>query len=79
MDLKIGAAVGSSLQIALLVFPFTFFLGWCLDNDDMNLSFDRFQVAVLFVAVLLVNYLIWTSCSNFAVPRREQRWKQMQW
>jgi len=33
-------------------------LGWILGNDDMNLSFDGFQVAVLFVSVLLVNYLI---------------------
>jgi Ca2+:H+ antiporter len=58
MDLAIGVAVGSSMQIALLVIPFTVFLGWCMGKDDMNLSFDGFQVAVLFVSVLLVNYLI---------------------
>ncbi|KFY12333.1 hypothetical protein V492_03942 [Pseudogymnoascus sp. VKM F-4246] len=58
MDLAIGVAVGSSMQIALLVLPFTVFLGWCMGKDDMNLSFDGFQVAVLFVTVLLVNYLI---------------------
>jgi Ca2+:H+ antiporter len=58
MDLAIGVAVGSSMQIALLVLPFIVVLGWILGLDDMNLSFDGFQVAVLFVAVLLVNYLI---------------------
>jgi Ca2+:H+ antiporter len=58
MDLAIGVAVGSSMQIALLVLPFTVFLGWCMGKDEMNLSFDGFQVAVLFVTVLLVNYLI---------------------
>ena len=58
MDLAIGVAVGSSLQIAMLVIPSTVILGWCMGKDDMNLSFDGFQVAVLFVAVLLVNYLI---------------------
>ena len=58
MDLAIGVAVGSSMQIALLVIPFTVILGWILGNQDMNLAFDGFQIAVLFVAILLVNYLI---------------------
>lgn len=58
MDLAIGVAVGSSMQVSLLVIPFTVILGWCMGKDDMNLSFDGFQVAVLFVSVLLVNYLI---------------------
>lgn len=58
MDLAIGVAIGSSLQIALLVIPFAVILGWILGDDSMTLSFDGFQVAVLFVAVLLVNYLI---------------------
>ena len=58
MDLAIGVAIGSSMQIALLVIPFSVILGWILGNDAMNLSFDGFQVAVLFVSVLLVNYLI---------------------
>jgi Ca2+:H+ antiporter len=58
MDLAIGVAVGSSMQVSLLVIPFTVILGWCMGKDEMNLSFDGFQVAVLFVSVLLVNYLI---------------------
>jgi Ca2+:H+ antiporter len=58
MDLAIGVAIGFSMQIALLVIPFSVILGWILGYDKMNLSFDRFQIAVLFVSVLLVNYLI---------------------
>ncbi|MCJ1402526.1 hypothetical protein MMC11_005746 [Xylographa trunciseda] len=58
MDLAIGVAVGSSLQIALFVLPAVVTLGWILGKDTMNLSFDGFQIAVLFVAVLLINYLI---------------------
>ena len=53
MDLAIGVAVGSSLQIALFVLPAVVTLGWILGKDTMNLSFDGFQIAVLFVAVLL--------------------------
>lgn len=58
MDLAIGVVVGSSMQIALLVLPLLVVLGWMLGHDQMNLSFDGFLVAVLFVSVLLVNYLI---------------------
>lgn len=65
MDLAIGVAVGSSMQVALLVIPFSVILGWILGNEDMNLSFDGFQVAVLFVSVLLVNYLIGDGKSHW--------------
>lgn len=58
MDLAIGVAVGSSMQVALFLIPLVVIIGWGMGNDDMSLSFDIFQVAVLFVAVLLVNYLI---------------------
>jgi Ca2+:H+ antiporter len=58
MDLAIGVAVGSSMQVALFLIPLIVVIGWCMGLTDMTLSFDTFQVAVLFVAVLLVNYLI---------------------
>lgn len=58
MDLAIGVAVGSSMQVALFIIPLLVIIGWGMGMDTMTLSFDPFQVAVLFVAVLLVNYLI---------------------
>lgn len=58
MDLAIGVAVGSSMQVALFLIPLLVIIGWGMGNEDMNLSFDLFQVAVMFVAVLLTNYLI---------------------
>lgn len=66
MDLAIGVAVGSSMQIALLLVPFVVVLGWCLGNDTMNLEFDGFQIAILFVSVLLVNYLIADGKSHWS-------------
>jgi len=57
MDLAIGVAVGSSMQIALLVLPLMIIIGWGI-KQDMTLVFDDFQIAVLFVSVILVNYLI---------------------
>lgn len=65
MDLAIGVAVGSSMQIALLVLPLVVILGWIIGKDDMTLYFDGFQIAVLFVAVLLVNYLIQDGKSHW--------------
>lgn len=67
MDLAIGVAVGSSMQIALLLIPFVVVLGWCMGNENMNLEFDGFQIAILFVAVLLVNYLIGDGKSHWSV------------
>lgn len=67
MDLAIGVAVGSSLQIALLVLPLMVLLNWFGVGTweghphDMTLDFDGFQVSVLFIAVILVNYLIQVS------------------
>lgn len=68
MDLAIGVAVGSSMQIALLVFPIIVLLGWILGKDCMTLYFDTFQIATLFVSVLLVNYLIMDGKSRKSHP-----------
>jgi len=65
MDLAIGVAVGSSLQIALLVLPLMVVIGWIGLGQpaDMTLNFDGFQIAVLFISIILVNYLIQVSPS----------------
>jgi Ca2+:H+ antiporter len=52
MDLAIGIAIGSSIQIALFVFFFIIVVCWGLGYDCINLSFDGFQIAVLFVSDL---------------------------
>ncbi|KAK3081064.1 hypothetical protein LTS18_010562 [Coniosporium uncinatum] len=64
MDLAIGVAVGSSMQIALLVLPLMVIIGWIADKD-MTLVFDDFQIAVLIVAIWLVNYLIGDGKSHW--------------
>lgn len=68
MDLAIGVAVGSSLQIALLVLPVMVLLSWFGVGRDLGpaltLDFDGFQVSVLFIAVILVNYLIQVSLDS---------------
>lgn len=65
MDLSIGVAIGSSIQVALFVIPLLIIIGWGMGMEDMTLAFDTFQVAVMFVSVLLVNYLIGDGKSNW--------------
>lgn len=65
MDLSIGVAVGSSMQIALLVLPLIVILGWITGHNDMTLWFDGYQVVVLFISILLVNYLIQDGKSHW--------------
>lgn len=57
MDLAIGVAIGSSMQIALLVTPFLVILGWII-GEDMTLHFKTFETVVFFLSVLITNYLI---------------------
>lgn len=57
MDLAIGVAIGSSMQIALLVTPFLVILGWIV-GEDMTLHFKTFETVVFFLSVLITNYLI---------------------
>ncbi|KAI4207163.1 MAG: hypothetical protein LQ346_000741 [Caloplaca aetnensis] len=64
MDLAIGVAIGSSMQIALLVTPFLVVLGWIIDQP-MTLHFEIFETVVFFLAVLVTNYLISDGKSNY--------------
>ncbi|CAJ2514085.1 Uu.00g022040.m01.CDS01 [Anthostomella pinea] len=65
MDLAIGVAIGSSMQVALFLIPLLVIIAWGMGNTDMTLAFDTFQIIVLFVAVLLVNYLIGDGKSHW--------------
>ena len=60
MDLAIGVAIGSSMQIALLVTPFLVILGWII-GQPMTLHFETFETVVFFLSVLITNYLIAVS------------------
>jgi Ca2+:H+ antiporter len=64
MDLALGVAIGSSLQIALFVTPFLVILGWII-GEPMTLHFQGFETVVFFLSVLVVNYLIQDGKSNY--------------
>lgn len=64
MDLAIGVAVGSSIQIALFVTPFIVLLGWAM-NREMSLYFTLFETVSLFVSAFIVNFLVLDGRSNY--------------
>lgn len=64
MDLAIGVAVGSSIQIALFVTPFVVLLGWAM-NVEMTLYFTLFETVSLFVSAFIVNFLVLDGRSNY--------------
>lgn len=64
LDLALGVALGSSIQIALLITPITIIIGWGLDSN-MSLYFTLFETVCLFVAVFVVCFLCLDGRSNW--------------
>ncbi|KAJ3352729.1 hypothetical protein HDU83_007677 [Entophlyctis luteolus] len=63
MDLVIGVAVGSSMQIALLIAPILVIIGWII-GQPLTLDFQIFETAVLFVTIFVVSTLIAVSSAS---------------
>jgi len=64
MDLAIGVAVGSSIQVALFITPLMVILGWIIGRD-MTLYFSLFETVCLFVSAFIVNFLVLDGRSNY--------------
>lgn len=64
MDLAMGVAIGSSMQIALLVTPFLVILGWIM-GQPMTLHFETFETVIFFLSVWVVTYVIADGKSNY--------------
>ncbi|KJZ78458.1 Vacuolar calcium ion transporter [Hirsutella minnesotensis 3608] len=64
MDLAMGVAIGSSIQIALGVTPFLVIVGWII-GEDMTLHFETFQTVAFAVSVLVVTYVVQDGKSNY--------------
>ncbi|KAK6066389.1 Vacuolar calcium ion transporter 2 [Seiridium cupressi] len=64
MDLALGVAIGSSIQISLFVTPFLVILGWMM-NRPMNLHFETFETVAFALSVLIVTYTVQDGKSNY--------------
>ncbi|RMZ77174.1 hypothetical protein DV737_g4509, partial [Chaetothyriales sp. CBS 132003] len=64
MDLAIGIALGSSIQIAIFVTPLMVILGWIM-KTDMSLYFSLFETVSLFASAFIVGFLMIDGRSNY--------------
>ncbi|CAK9144711.1 unnamed protein product [Ilex paraguariensis] len=64
LDITIGVAIGSSTQIAMFVIPFCVVVGWLM-GTRMDLNFQLFETATLFITVLVVAFMLQEGTSNY--------------
>ena len=64
MDLAMGIAIGSSVQVALLIAPLLVFLG-LLFGQPMDLAFQTFEVASVVLAVWITSVIVHDAESNW--------------
>jgi Ca2+:H+ antiporter len=64
MELSLGIALGSSLQIALFVAPLLVFVSLIAGNP-MSLVFNPFELAALFATVLIAAFIAFDGESNW--------------
>nr|VDD61364.1 unnamed protein product [Brassica oleracea] len=57
LDLSLGVAIGSSIQISLFAVPFCVVIGWMM-GAQMDLNFQLFETATLFITVIVVAFFI---------------------
>ncbi|KAF6256053.1 cation exchanger 1 [Scenedesmus sp. NREL 46B-D3] len=64
MDLSLGVAVGSSIQIAIFAIPFVVIVGW-VTGHDFTLDFDPFATLALTVSVIHANFVTSEALSHW--------------
>lgn len=64
LDITLGVAIGSSTQISMFVIPFCVVVGWFM-GKPMDLNFQLFETATLFITVLVVAFMLQEGTSNY--------------
>lgn len=64
LDISLGVAIGSSTQIAMFGIPFSVVAGWIMGHP-MDLNFQLFETATLFITVLVVAFMLQEGTSNY--------------
>ena len=64
MEITIGVAIGSSIQISVGVVPLLVLVGWAIGRD-LTLYFENFETICFFLSVLLVNLVVNDGLSNY--------------
>ncbi|KAF3453249.1 hypothetical protein FNV43_RR03689 [Rhamnella rubrinervis] len=64
LDISLGVAIGSSTQISMFGIPFTVVIGWIMGRQ-MDLNFQLFETATLFITVIVVAFMLQEGTSNY--------------
>ncbi|XP_077238655.1 vacuolar cation/proton exchanger 3-like isoform X2 [Tasmannia lanceolata] len=64
LDISLGVAIGSSTQISMFGIPFCVIVGWIMGRP-MDLNFQLFETATLFITVLVVAFMLQDGTSNY--------------
>ncbi|XP_040932831.1 vacuolar cation/proton exchanger 3 isoform X2 [Gossypium hirsutum] len=64
LDVSLGVAIGSSTQISMFIIPFCVVVGWIFGRP-VDLNFQLFETATLFMTVLFVAFMMQEGTSNY--------------
>ncbi|KAF3511919.1 hypothetical protein F2Q69_00010158 [Brassica cretica] len=64
LDLSLGVAIGSSIQISMFAVPFCVVISWMM-GEQMDLNFQLFETATLFISVIVVAFFLQEGTSNY--------------
>ncbi|CAD5315655.1 unnamed protein product [Arabidopsis thaliana] len=64
LDPSLGVAIGSSIQISMFAVPFCVVIGWMM-GAQMDLNFQIFETATLFITVIVVAFFLQEGTSNY--------------
>ncbi|KAG5538064.1 hypothetical protein RHGRI_025224 [Rhododendron griersonianum] len=64
LDITLGVAIGSSTQISMFLIPFCVVVGWLM-GKPMDLNFQLFETATLFITVIVVAFMLQEGTSNY--------------
>ncbi|KAG8380233.1 hypothetical protein BUALT_Bualt07G0172000 [Buddleja alternifolia] len=64
LDITLGVAIGSSTQISMFMILFCVIVGWFM-GKPMDLNFQLFETAKLFITVLVVAFMLQEGQSNY--------------
>lgn len=64
LDISLGVAIGSSTQISMFMIPFCVVIGWIMGRE-MDLNFQLFETATLFITVIVVAFFLQEGTSNY--------------
>ncbi|XVF76952.1 hypothetical protein PTKIN_Ptkin14bG0001400 [Pterospermum kingtungense] len=64
LDVSLGVAIGSSTQISMFIIPFLVVIGWIFERP-VDLNFQLFETATLFMTVLFVAFMLQEGTSNY--------------